>query len=67
MAYLPAGSSLAFTTAEEYPEICTPDMRGYANEIVVRRGVLRKGVAFQQKPLRPDSLARKVTEVVSGR
>jgi hypothetical protein len=39
---------------------------GYADEAVVRRGVLRKGMPFLQKPFTPGTLARKVREVLDA-
>jgi two-component system, cell cycle sensor histidine kinase and response regulator CckA len=39
---------------------------GYADEAVVRRGVLREGMPFLQKPFTPGTLARKVREVLDA-
>jgi two-component SAPR family response regulator len=40
-------------------------MSGYAEHAVVHRELVA-GVAFLQKPFTPDSLARKVREVLDG-
>ncbi|OLC38182.1 MAG: hypothetical protein AUH81_04605 [Candidatus Rokubacteria bacterium 13_1_40CM_4_69_5] len=37
---------------------------GYTDDAMVRQGVLRAGVAFLQKPFIPETLARKVREVL---
>jgi hypothetical protein len=37
---------------------------GYTDDFVFRQGVLDRGMAFLQKPIRPDMLARKVREVL---
>jgi signal transduction histidine kinase/CheY-like chemotaxis protein len=42
-------------------------MSGYTDDDVIRRGLLRPGSPFIQKPFLPASLARKVREVLDGR
>lgn len=41
-------------------------MSGYTNDAIVRHGVLRAGTAYLQKPFSPDTLARKVREVLDS-
>ena len=39
-------------------------MSGYTANVIVKRGVLAKGVNFIQKPFVPSSLAEKVRQVL---
>ena len=41
-------------------------MSGYTNDAILHHGVLAPGVSFIQKPLTPDSLIRKVREVLDA-
>jgi two-component system, cell cycle sensor histidine kinase and response regulator CckA len=42
-------------------------MSGYTDEAIVHHGVLEPGVSFLQKPITPDSLGRKIREVLRAR
>jgi CheY-like chemotaxis protein len=41
-------------------------MSGYTDDSIVRHGILRSGIAYLQKPFSPDTLARKVREVLDS-
>jgi len=41
-------------------------MSGYAEHLVVQRGVLEEGIAFIPKPFDPVNLARTVREVLDA-
>jgi two-component system cell cycle sensor histidine kinase/response regulator CckA len=42
-------------------------MSGYTDDAIIRRAVLQPGAAYLQKPFSPDTLARKVREVLDSR
>ena len=41
-------------------------MSGYADDAIVRRGVLAENAAFLQKPFTAEVLARRVREALDG-
>src|SRR4029077_10309765 len=61
-----SGRELAERLAPVRPGMKVLYTSGYTDDAMVRQGVLTAGVAFLQKPFVPDSLARKVREVLDG-
>ena len=61
-----SGRELAERLAPTRPAMKVLYTSGYTDDAMVRQGVLNAGVAFLQKPFVPDSLARKVREVLDG-
>jgi PAS domain S-box-containing protein len=61
-----SGRELAQRLAVVRPDIKVLFMSGYTDDVVVRGGALAEGVAFLQKPITPDSLTRKVREVLDA-
>jgi two-component system, cell cycle sensor histidine kinase and response regulator CckA len=60
------GSELAAGLASLRPATKVLFMSGYTDDAVVRHGVLSEGTAFLQKPFTPETLVRKVREVLEG-
>src|SRR3989454_3901314 len=61
-----SGRELAERLAPERPSMKVLYTSGYTDDAMVRQGVLNAGVAFLQKPFVPDTLTRKVREVLDG-
>jgi DNA-binding NarL/FixJ family response regulator len=59
-----SGRELAEQLKPSRPELKVLFTSGYTDDAVVRGGVLGRGVAFMQKPFTPDTLARRVREVL---
>jgi signal transduction histidine kinase/CheY-like chemotaxis protein len=61
------GRELSERLAADRPEIRVLFMSGYTDDDIIRRGLLRPGAPFLQKPFVPADLSRKVREVLDGR
>src|SRR3989440_4337107 len=61
-----SGRELAERLAPTRPEMKVLYTSGYTDDAMVRQGVLSAGVAFLQQPVLPDTLARKVRDVLDG-
>jgi two-component system cell cycle sensor histidine kinase/response regulator CckA len=60
-----SGAELAKRIAPSRPDMKVLFMSGYTDDSIVRHGVLESEMAFLQKPFTPESLARKVREVIN--
>jgi signal transduction histidine kinase/CheY-like chemotaxis protein len=61
-----SGAELAKRLTRTRPELKVLCMSGYTDDSVIRHGVLASAMPFLQKPFTPESLARKVREVLSA-
>ena len=59
-----SGIELARHLALGRPEMRILFLSGYTDDLVERQGVLQPGRAFLQKPFTPDTLLRKVRELL---
>jgi PAS domain S-box-containing protein len=61
-----SGRELVDRFAKLRPKTRVLFMSGYTDDAIVRHGVLRPGTAYLQKPFSPDTLGRKVREVLDS-
>jgi two-component system, cell cycle sensor histidine kinase and response regulator CckA len=61
-----SGGDLGLILAERYPTLPVLYTSGFADNDVIRRGLLDAGRPFLQKPFAPRELARKVREVLES-
>jgi PAS domain S-box-containing protein len=61
-----SGPELAKRLARTRPGVKVLCMSGYTNDTVVRHGAMEAGIAYLQKPITPDILARKVRAVLDS-
>ena len=61
-----SGPELAKRLAKARPDMRILCMSGYTDDSIVRHGVLDAQIAYLQKPITPDTLTRKVREVLDA-
>ncbi|HEX6039833.1 PAS domain S-box protein [Longimicrobium sp.] len=59
-----SGRELAGAVRARWPEVRVIYMSGYTSEAIDRHGVLEPGAEFIQKPVAPDTLARRLRDVL---
>jgi two-component system cell cycle sensor histidine kinase/response regulator CckA len=60
------GRELAQVLTTRQPGLKVLYLSGYTDDAIVHHGVLDAGVAFLQKPFKPDDLVRKIRAVLDG-
>ena len=60
-----SGRTLADKLRQRYPGLRVLYMSGYTDDAIVRHGMLEPGLAYLQKPFRPDALVQRVREVLN--
>jgi two-component system cell cycle sensor histidine kinase/response regulator CckA len=61
-----SGRELAERFATLKPHAKVLFMSGYTDDAIIRHGVLRPGTAYLQKPFSPETLAKKVREILDS-
>jgi len=61
-----SGHELAERIQSQRPDAKILFMSGYTDEAIVQRGVLHSDLGFLQKPITPESLSRKVRDVLGS-
>jgi CheY-like chemotaxis protein len=61
-----SGPELAKRLASVRPDMKVLCMSGYTDDSIVRHGVLESQIAYIQKPITPETLSRKVRDVLDG-
>jgi len=61
-----SGPELAKRIAKTRPDMKVLCMSGYTDDSIVRHGVLESGVSFLQKPFSPETMIRRVREVLNA-
>jgi len=62
-----SGRQIAERISGMRPGIDVLFMSGYTDDAVLQHGILESGVAYLQKPLTPESMARKVRQVLDAK